>query len=250
MNQLVHAVEFRNVLDNYRLSDEAKKLLQSIRLALFVAPSASGRNTIIKELVKSGNYHFIISDTTRQPRINNGLPEQNGREYWFRTESEMLDELNRGEFLEAAVIHNQQVSGISLRELAKAAQDNRVAIKDVEIIGAANIHKANPEVTVIFMVPPSFDIWLERIHSRGKMPPDEVFRRLESAERELSTALKSDYFRLVLNDTVQGTTSEVNNFLTTGYYDPFKERLVREIAVRLYTDVEAYLGERAHHTLP
>ena len=82
------------------------------------------------------------------------------------------------------------------------------------------------------------------------MPPDELTRRLESAERELSTALRADYFRLILNDTVQGTTSEVDRFLSTGYYDPFKERLVREITERLYENVEAYLGEHAHRTLP
>jgi guanylate kinase len=249
MNQLAHAGEFRKALANFKLSDSAKKMLQKINLTLFVAPSASGRNTIIHELVKSGDYHFIISDTTRQGRINNGLPEQTGREYWFRTEEEMLEEIKRGEVLEAAIIHNQQVSGISLRELQKAVHDDRMAIKDVEVIGAANIHKLKPDATILFMVPPSFDIWLERIHARGPMPPDEILRRFESAERELSTALKCDYYRYVLNDTVKGTASEVDRLLTTGYYDPFKERLVRELTVRLYNDVESYLGKHAHHTL-
>ena len=249
MNQLEHAAEFRKALANYKLSEPAKKVLQKVKLTLFVAPSASGRNTIIRELVKSGDYHFIVSDTTRQSRINNDVPEQNGRDYWFRTEAEMLEEIKHGEFLEAAIIHNQQVSGISLRELELAARDKRVAIKDVEVIGAANIHKLKPDALFIFMVPPSFDIWLERIHSRGQMPPDELLRRFESAERELATALKSDYYRYVLNDTVKGTASEVDRLMTTGYYDPFKERLVREITERLYEEVEAYLGKHAHHTL-
>ncbi len=249
MNQLEHAGEFRKALANVKLSESAKKILQSVNLALFVAPSASGRNTIMRELVKSGDYHFIVSDTTRQARENNGVPEQNGREYWFRTEDAMLEEIKKGEVLEAAIIHNQQVSGISLRELEKAAADNRIAIKDVEVIGAASIHKLKPDTVILFMVPPSFDIWLERIHSRGQMPPDELLRRFESAERELAAALRSDYYRYVLNDTVKGTTSEVNKLLKTGYYDPFKERLVREITERLYDDVEAYLGKHAHHTL-
>ena len=249
MNQLEHVGEFRKALANFKLSEPAKKVLQKVNLTLFVAPSASGRNTIIHELVKSGKYHFIVSDTTRQSRTNDDLPEQNGREYWFKTEEEMLKEIKNGEFLEAAIIHNQQVSGISMRELEKAAHDDRMAIKDLEVIGAANIHKLKPDATILFMVPPSFDIWLERIHSRGQMPPDELLRRFESAERELSTALKVDYYRFVLNDTVKGTASEVDRLLNTGYYDPFKERLVREITVRLYADVEAYLGEHAHHTL-
>ncbi|MGH7142070.1 MAG: guanylate kinase [Candidatus Saccharimonadales bacterium] len=249
MNQLEHAAEFRRALNNYKLSDPTRKILQEVKLALFVAPSASGRNTIIRKLLKSDQYYFIISDTTRQPRINNGVPEENGREYWFRSEAEMLEEIKQKEFLEAAVIHNQQVSGISVRELKKAGQDGRIAITDVEVIGAANIHRLKPDVVIMFMVPPSFDIWIERIHSRGQMPPDEVLRRMESAERELATALKSDYYRLLLNDTVEGTAAEVNRFLTTGYYDPFKERLVRDTAQKLYKDVEDYLQEHAHNPL-
>jgi guanylate kinase len=249
MNQLDHASEFRKALANYKLSDEAKKILQKVKLTLFVAPSASGRNTIIRELIKSGDYHFIVSDTTRQPRTNDGIPEKNGREYWFKTQDEMLDEIKRGEMIEAAIIHNQQVSGISMRELQDAVQDKRVAIKDLEVIGAATIHKLKPDALIIFMVPPSFDIWLERIHSRGQMPPDELLRRFESAERELSTALKCDYYRFILNDTIKGTASEVDRLINNGYYDPFKERLVREIAERLYEEVEAYLGEHAHRTI-
>lgn len=249
MNQLVHAAEFREAIDNYRLSDSAKQILRDTRLALFVAPSASGRNTIIRELIKTGRYHFIVSDTTRRPRMNNGVMEQNGREYWFRSEEEVLHELHDGEFLEAAIIHNQQVSGISVRELQKAHNDDKIAITDIEIIGAANVHRLKPDVTAIFMVPPSFDIWLERIHSRGQMEPDEFLRRMESAERELSTALKSDYYRFILNDTVEGTTAEVDKFLTTSNYDPFKERMVRETANSLYREVEQYLGKHAHHLL-
>ena len=249
MNQLVHAAELREALANYRLSDSAKQILRDTRLVLFVAPSASGRNTIIRELLKTGKYHFIISDTTREPRINNGVLEQNGREYWFRSEDEVLGEIKRGEFVEAAIIHNQQVSGISIRELEKAHNDNKIAITDIEIIGAANVHKLKRDVMAIFMVPPSFDIWLERIHSRGQMAPDEFERRMESAERELSTALAADYYRFFLNDTVEGTTAEVDRFLTTGHYDPFKERLVRETAQKLLQEVERFLGRHAHHAL-
>lgn len=242
MNQLVHAADFRAALANYTLSESARKILAEVRLALFVAPSASGRNTIINELLKSGKYHFIVSDTTRQPRVNNGVLEQNGREYWFRSEEEVLEELRNGEFLEAAIIHNQQVSGISIRELEKARQDDKIAMTDIEIVGAANVHRYKPDTLTIFMVPPSFDIWLERMHSRGQMAPDEVLRRLESAKREFTVALESDYYRFVLNDTISGTTAEIDHFFTTGQYDPFKEKVARQTAQELYAAVTSYLS--------
>jgi hypothetical protein len=72
---------------------------------------------------------------------------------------------------------------------------------------------------------------------------------MESAERELSTALKSDYFRFFLNDTMEGTVAELDRLVTTGQYDPFKERSVRAIAQQLYEDVSRYLGAHSHRTM-
>src|SRR5699024_8737685 len=134
-------------------SDEAKALLARTRLVLLVGPSSSGRNTVINELLKTGKYHAIVSDTTRLPRVNNGIPEENGREYWFRAEADVLHDLQNGSFLEAAIIHKQQVSGISMRELAAAADEGKVAINEIEVVGADNIHAAKPDALFVFMLP-------------------------------------------------------------------------------------------------
>src|SRR4051812_45219052 len=112
MNELKHKDDFEKVLAGCQLSDGAKQTLAQTKLLLLVGPSSSGRNTIINELVAEGGYHYIVSDTTRQPRVNNGVLEQDGREYWFRTEEDILADLQAGNFLEAAIIHDQQVSGI------------------------------------------------------------------------------------------------------------------------------------------
>ena len=246
MNQLVYAEEFREALADYHVSDEAKRVLSAVRLLLFVAPTATGRDTIIKSLQRTGNYHPLVTNTTRAPRTNNGITEQNGREYWFKSEEEMLDELNRGELVGTAVIHNQQVSGISVKELAAAEKDRKIAVTDIEIVGATSIHKLKSDAMFFFMVPLSFDIWMERLHLRGYMAPDELVRRMTSAERELSTALKADYFRFILNDTLEGTAAEIDRLVTTGQYDPFKERSVREIAQTMYEQVSEYLGKHSH----
>ncbi len=248
MNQLVYADEFREALGKYQPSERAKKILGNVRLLLFVAPTATGRDTIIHELQQTGHYHAIVSNTTRTPRTNNGVTEQSGREYWFQTEEQMLDELGSGELVGAAIIHNQQVSGISVRELEAAEKDGKIAVTDIEIVGATSIHKLKPDAMFLFMVPLSFDIWMERLHMRGYMAPDELLRRMESAERELATALKADYFSFILNDTLEGTAAEIDRLVTTGQYDPFKERSVREIAQNMYKEVSAYLGKHSHRS--
>lgn len=243
MNQLVHATEFRAAFDNYQPSPAVREVLAGVRLLLFVAPSATGRDTIIHELEKKGDYFPLITHTTRQPRSNNSVLEQNGREYWFTSEEEMLESLKEGDLVGAAIIHNQQVSGIHIRELAIAEKTGKIAVTDIDISGATLLHKLKPDSMVMFMVPLSFDIWMERLHSRGHMSPSELGRRMESAERELGTALNADYFRFILNDTLEGTTAEIDRLVRTGEYDPFKERMVREIAEKLYGDVKAYLSK-------
>jgi guanylate kinase len=136
-----------------------------------------------------------------------------------------------------------------VREFEAAHRAKKIAIKHIEPIGAQTIHKLKPDTLTIFTVPPSFDIWMERLHARGQMEPAELDRRLESAKRELLSALESDIYRFVINDTIEGTTAEVDRLVVEDKYDPFKEHLARETAEKLYHEVEQYLNSRAHRTL-
>ncbi len=250
MNQLAHAAEFRKALADYHPSELTKQVLQSVRLVLLVGPTSSGRNTLVNELVKSGDFYHIVADTTRERRKKDGeYIEEDGREYWFRSEEDILEGVRKGEYMEAALIHSQQVSGCNVRELEAAHKANQIAIKDIEPNGAQFIHKLKHDAIIIFTVAPSFDIWMERMHERGQMAPDELDRRMESAERELSTALKCDFYRYFVNDTLEGATAEVNRLVLHNHYDPFRERLARDTVKRLYDEVEVYLGDRARHSL-
>ncbi len=247
MNELTLAEQFRLALNDYHPNDDVKKVLAAIRLLLFVAPTATGRDTIIHELLKTDHYFPLITDTTREPRINNGIPEQQGREYWFRSEQEMLKEIAQGNMAGPAIIHNQQVSGIGRNQLIAAQLDGKIAVTDIDVVGAMDIHRIKPDSIVLFMIPLSFDIWMERLRARGEMSPDELERRMRSAERELTAALRADYFRFILNDTLEGSTAEIDRLVMTGEYDPFKERVVREIAEQMLEEVQKYLGSHSHH---
>jgi len=243
MNELKQIDEFRKILADYHLSEAAKKTLERTKLVLLVGPSSSGRNTIINELLTTGMYHPIVSDTTRQPRRNNGVMEQNGREYWFRTEQEILDDLRDGNFLEAAIIHNQQVSGISMRELAVAADEGKMAINEIEIVGADNIFAAKPDALFLFVIPPSFDEWMVRMKARGELPADEVERRVRSAITEISTALDRTYYHFVINDTFKHTTRYIHDLSTGNPVDSAAEPHAREVAAEVLADTRAYLAE-------
>jgi guanylate kinase len=207
---LQHYQEFKDILDTYVVSDHGKQILHSVKLVPIIAPTSTGKNTIMNHLVGTGRYFYVVSDTTRQPRKNDGVMEQNGKEYWFRTEDEVLADLKAGELLEAEIIHNQQVSGISIRELEKASKANKVAISDVDPEGVHNIIKAKPDTIVIMLVPPSFEEWQRRLAARGKMRPDEEKRRYETALRVFEDALAQDFYHFVITEDIDQSAALID----------------------------------------
>lgn len=239
-NHLTNLEEFQKILAGYQISDESKEILAETKLVAMVASSSAGRNTIIKELLKSGDYHYIVSDTTRQKRTNDGVMEQDGVEYWFRPEEEVLADLQAGKYLEAAIIHNQQVSGISIRELQRAKAEGKAALSDIEIIGMQNIIKSKPDTYPLFILPPSFDVWMQRLDKRGEMSLDEKRRRLGSAVQEFTSGLENDYYIFVINDDFHNSVKKIHGIVIEGKPSP-DQASGRKLAEELRAATENWL---------
>lgn len=235
--------EFNKALANYQLSEHGKEVLAATNLVVLTGASASGRNKIIMELLKKTNdYHFVVSDTTRQPRMNHGVPEENGVDYWFHTEAEILKALQEGEFLEAEVIHQQQVSGISIRELAKANAEQKIAIADIDIGGVLNIMKLKPDVTTICVVPPSFSEWQFRLQRRGRLEKDEYRRRMETALRVYGGALQLPNCQFVINDDLDESIAMVREIAEGHTTEASYQRQARDIAEMLVRETQKILN--------
>ncbi len=238
---LVHREAFKAALADYRISERAQKVLADTKLVLLTAATASGRNTIIDHLVLSGDYHFIVSDTTRPPRVNNGVPEQNGREYWFRDEEGMLRDIQQGEFLEAELIHDQQVSGISIRELEKATRENKVAITEVDLGGFLGVLQARPTTIAIVVLPPNFEEWQRGLTGRGAMNPIEFKRRIETAVRIFEVAAANKQVALVINDQVATAAQQIDQIAREGVVDQALQEKGRALAKQLQAQTQKLL---------
>jgi len=241
VNYLENLDSFEQILPDYHPSIESIATLQSTPLVVLVGPTAAGRNTLISILVHTGRYHFIVSDTTRHPRENNGILEQSGREYWFKSEVDFLEGLQAGAYLEAAIIHKQQVSGISISELTRASKQGVIAICEVQPDGAEKIQEYSPNKLIIFLLPPTFDIWMERLHARGNMTKEELKRRLESAQDEISRALQKSYYQFVINNEIHEAAQAVDELANGRIPDIDKQNRGRQHAEQLAIDVQIYL---------
>jgi guanylate kinase len=201
---------FTRVLAEYIPNPEQLTILRQTPFVLLAAPTAAGRNTLIKTLLKEDTYYYIVSDTTRPPRINNGQAEQNGQEYWFRSEEDFLKDLDKGRYLEAAIIHDQQVSGISMREIEKAHQAGKIAITDIDVQGCRTLETLSDNIIPIFILPPRYEIWMQRLDGRGAMNEVEKKRRLASAASEIDYALLSGKFTFIVNDSLEGAAKQLD----------------------------------------
>ncbi len=239
---LKHLSEFQRILKNYRPSLEILDLLQTTRFILLAAPTAAGRNTIIKNLIMTGKYFYVVSDTTRHPRINNGVPERSGEEYWFKSEDEFLQGLKNGAYIEAAVIHNQQVSGISLTEMRRAANSSKIAITDIDIHGCDTVMSYSDTSTPVFVLPPKFDEWMRRLDGRGAMDPAEKRRRLISAAEEIQLALDRSYFKFIINWDLRLTVEELHQHITSGSFGAAEQQAAHNHAQQLLSDLDNFVN--------
>ncbi len=238
---LTHLNEFQRILKTYKPSLELLDLLHDNKFVLLSAPTAAGRNTIIRNLIMTGKYYYVVSDTTRRPRINNGIPETNGNEYWFKTEVEFLQGLKNGAYVEAAIIHNQQVSGVSLEELRKASQTGTIAITDIDIHGCDTIKSYSDATIPVFILPPAFPEWMRRLDGRGAMDPQEKRRRLTSAAEEIELALQRSYFKFIVNWDLRVTVDALHQHIATGEFGELEQANAHTHAEQLLSDLSTYL---------
>lgn len=239
--KLTRRPEFEAALKDYKLSDDGQRILNQTPFMVLVAPTSTGRNTLINELIKTGHYYFIVSDTTRPPRQNDGVWEQDGREYYFRSEDEMLEDIQAGMFVEAEVIHKQQVSGVSIREIKKAQEQGKIAITDVDLLGGVNVATLKPDAWVICLLPPSFEEWLRRIHGRTKVGNEELRNRMETAINIFRTTLEDDRFTFIVNVEKEETVKILENMVQKGEHKTDDQSAARELAQALCHQTEEYL---------
>jgi guanylate kinase len=85
---------------------------------------------------------------------------------------------------------------------------------------------------------------MERLRARGNMPEDEVRRRLQSAQEEITVALQSDFYQFVINNEIHEAAQAVDELANGREPNPDKQRLGRNHAEQLVVDVRLYLGDR------
>lgn len=233
--------QIRQRIDEYTPSVETVQTLDDNGIVIFVGVTGAGKNTIMDRLVASGECYDAITSTTRLPRENNGVMEQDGVEYYFLTVNQALERMEKGEYAEVSWVHDR-VNGMLASELTKAAQSGRTTITDVDIQGALKFRRLSDNARLIFVVPPSFAEWDTR--NRSRYATEEEFKaawpaRRRSAIMELELVLsEADKFAFVINESLDDAVNEVRAIIA-GKVDSDKQQAGQTIVREILTALQA-----------
>ncbi len=178
-------------------------------LLILSSPSGAGKTTLTRKLETSfPDLRFSVSHTTRKPRAN----EVSGRDYHFtdRTQFERL--VADGAFLEWAEVHGN-LYGTSLSEIDRARETPgcRGMIFDIDYQGARQIRAKVPDITGVFILPPSMEELVRRLRGRASETEEVVQRRFAVATGEIEHYALFDY--LVVNDKVDEAFDELRSII-------------------------------------
>ena len=201
MDDSAQVAGLKQKIEQYRPSDATIELVKNTPILLLVGVSGAGKGSIQERLLETDGYHSIVSHTTRKPRENNGVMEQDGREYHFIDLTEAEKMLDDGAFVEAK-FYSGNVYGTSAAEIQQAHNEARVAMTDIEVQGIAEYETIKPDIMAVYVVPPSYEVWQERLQNRydGNVDAADLERRMKTAKLELQEALDKPYYRFVVND--------------------------------------------------
>lgn len=183
---------------------------QHERIVVLSGPSGSGKTTLVRLLVDRAPVKLVmsVSATTRPPRPN----EVNGKDYWFLTDREFRDRLEKGLFIEHAEVFSSGFLYGTLRsELERAWTDGGWAFLEIDVEGAMKVMQQYPNAVTIFLSTPSPAEFERRLRSRGTESEEVIQRRLATAEKELQLADRYKY--VVVNDQLETAVSEICEIL-------------------------------------
>lgn len=241
MTALEERTDLARKLAAYRPSLTTIELVTHTPLLLLTGISGAGKNSIKNALMQSGKYTYIISYTTREPRANDGVPERDGADYHFVGFDEVERMLDEKIFVEAKQ-YGGNVYGTTADEVVRARDSGKTIIADIEVQGVEEYLKIDPNMVAVFVLPPDYAVWQQRILRRygGRIIEADFKQRMRTAYNELRYAANAPHFHFLVNDSLPEAVAAVERIARgdtiDAYVTPAARHLIRALCEGLERD--------------
>ena len=177
------------------------------KLIVISGASGVGKGTVLAlAMEKRKDLSFSVSATTRDPRPG----EVDGKHYFFISKECFEEMIRNDEFLEYDA-HAANYYG-TLKGQAEAKMKTGHVLLDIEPKGAAQVRKAAPDATLIFIMPPSMEELERRLRGRGDTSEEQIALRMERAVWEMEQ--RSWYDHVVVNDDANRCADEILSIIS------------------------------------
>ena len=183
--------------------------MQTGKLVIFSAPSGAGKTTIVHYLLnKFPELEFSISATTRPSRGK----EVNNRDYYFISKEEFLHKVAKHEFLEFEEVYSGTFYGTLKSEIDRIWAAGKVVVFDIDVEGGLRLKKKfGEQALAVFVQPPSLEVLIQRLGSRGTDSAEKLKERIDKAGKELGYADKFDV--ILPNNDLQTACKEAERLV-------------------------------------
>lgn len=179
------------------------------KLIVIVAPSGTGKSTLIERLSKDfPHIKWSVSCTTRPIRTG----EVHNVNYCFISKDEFEAKIKEDAFIEWAQVHSNYY-GTLKSFVTEGLNRGEFLLFDIDVQGADNIKKHfGKDADVIFIEPPSVEELEKRLYKRATDAKEVIELRVANAKKELLR--KNDFDYLVLNDDVDRAYQKLKQIVT------------------------------------
>ena len=173
------------------------------KVVIVSGPSGVGKSTICKEILKRLDYVYLSVSVTTRPKSDT---EVDGQDYWFVSEEEFQERIQKGLLLEHAEVFGH-LYGTPKDKVEEAMQAGKVVILEIDVQGAIIAKTAFPDAVMIFILAPSEKDLAERLNHRGRENGDVAEERLNGASAEIAAAWQY-YEHMVINEDLRQAVNE------------------------------------------
>jgi len=235
-------MNLQEAVNTYHIPEEARQLIHAHQPLRLAGPTGAGKSTLAHYLTLRGDYAPVVSDTTRRPRPIGNDDEVNGVHYWFITDQVAIEKLSNSQYVEAKLVHGDTVYGTSIAAYRTVVESGRTPILDIDIQGMEEFMAVDPDFEAILLLPPSFEVWNERIDGRGDMTPENKIRRFQSDLNEYEAVFRNERFYPVINTEVVETAEVIKS--KSYKVDDYRQNALA-VAQKLINETQTFLDSHA-----
>lgn len=199
-------------------------------IAVISGFSGAGKGTVVGELTEKYGYVVSVSATTRKPREG----EEEGKSYFFKTKEEFERMIEADELIEYAQ-YVDNYYGTPKAYVMEQINQGKDVLLEIEMQGALKVKEKFPEVSLIFITPPSVKELRRRLEKRGTEEAEVIDKRVARAKEECAYMEAYDY--IVENAGLDECVASLHGLLQAIH---FSQRNQKDLIEKIRKDFDQY----------